>query len=90
MVPVDFSTEIYRFAVALGIGALVGFERQSRLERSPSEYDEATPERMREYQAMVPGSEVHVLPEAGHVSNFDQPKLFNEALIHFFETVEGR
>ncbi|RMG14413.1 MAG: hypothetical protein D6731_10400, partial [Planctomycetota bacterium] len=35
---VDFSSEFYRFAAALAVGALVGFERQSRLETPPEEW----------------------------------------------------
>jgi uncharacterized membrane protein (DUF4010 family) len=35
----DLTTELYRFGVALSIGALVGFERQSRFEQTPESYD---------------------------------------------------
>lgn len=54
------------------------------------EYDEARPETVREFQAMVPGSLVTVIPDAGHVSNVDQPELFNAAVNEFLAGVEGR
>jgi proline iminopeptidase len=54
------------------------------------EYDEARPETVREFQAMVPGSLVTVIPDAGHVSNVDQPELFNAAVNEFLAGVERR
>lgn len=54
------------------------------------EYDEARPETVREFQAMVPGSIVKVIPDAGHVSNVDQPELFNAAVNEFLAGVERR
>ena len=54
------------------------------------EYDEARPETMREFQSLVPGSVVEVIPDAGHVSMVDQPDLFNAAIIAFLADVEGR
>ena len=52
------------------------------------EYDEARPETVREFQAMVPGSIVTVIPDAGHVSNVDQPEAFNAAVNEFLRRVE--
>lgn len=54
------------------------------------EYDEARPETMREFQSLVPGSVVEVIPDAGHVSMVDQPELFNAAINDFLTEVEGR
>ena len=54
------------------------------------EYDEAKPETMREFQSLVPGSLVEVIPDAGHGSMVDQPELFNAAIIDFLAEVEGR
>jgi len=54
------------------------------------EFDEARPETMREFQRLVPGSLLTVLPDAGHVSNVDQPKAFNAAVVDFLRGVEGR
>ncbi|TDI73991.1 MAG: hypothetical protein E2O84_06500 [Bacteroidetes bacterium] len=52
------------------------------------EFDEARPETLREYQALVPGSKVVIIPDAGHVVNVDQPELFNEAVLDFIRSVE--
>jgi proline iminopeptidase len=52
------------------------------------EHDEARPETMREFQALVPGSIVKVIPGAAHMVNVDQPAAFNEALNAFLATVE--
>jgi proline iminopeptidase len=54
------------------------------------QYDEARPETMREFQALVPGSVLTVIPDAGHVSNLDQPEAFNAAVNEFLAGVEGR
>jgi len=52
------------------------------------QYDEARPETMAEFQALVPGSVVKVIPEAGHLVNVDQPEAFNEAISAFLASVE--
>ena len=54
------------------------------------EYDEARPETMLEFQALVAGSVVKVIPNAGHMMNVDQPQAFNEALDEFLSGVETR
>lgn len=54
------------------------------------EYDEARPATVREFQALVPGSVVTVIPDAGHGSNVDQPQAFNAAVKEFLAGVEGR
>ncbi|MEM7414410.1 MAG: proline iminopeptidase-family hydrolase [Gemmatimonadota bacterium] len=53
------------------------------------EYDEARPETMQEFMEHVPGSSLAVIPDAGHVSNVDQPEAFNAAVIDFLRLVEG-
>ena len=53
------------------------------------EFDEARPETMREYQALVPGSQVVIIPDAGHVVNVDQTDLFNRAVLDFIASVES-
>lgn len=52
------------------------------------EYDEARPGTMREFQRLVDGSEVVIIPDAGHVSNVDQPAAFNEAVTVFLRRIE--
>lgn len=54
------------------------------------EHDEARPETMLEFQALVPGSIVKVIPGAAHMVNVDQPQAFNEAINEFLATVEKR
>jgi proline iminopeptidase len=53
------------------------------------EFDEARPATLREYQAAVPGSQVVIIPDAGHVVNVDQTILFNEAVLRFIRSVES-
>ena len=47
------------------------------------EYDEARPETVREFQELVSGSQVTVIPDAGHLSNWDQPEAFNASVSEF-------
>jgi len=54
------------------------------------EFDEARPETMREFQELVSGSQVVVIPDAAHASNWDQPEAFNAAVSEFLAGVEGR
>jgi proline iminopeptidase len=54
------------------------------------EYDEARPETMQEYQPLVRGSLVKVIPGAGHLVNVDQPRAFNDAINEFLASVETR
>jgi len=81
----------------LSTGTLREYDRTSELPALTiptlflvGEFDEATPERMSAYQRLVPGSELEVILGAAHLSNVDQPELFNGALIRFFESVEAR
>ncbi len=81
----------------LSTGTLREYDRLDRLPELDlpvlflaGEYDEARPATMREFQALVPGSVVTILPDAGHGSNVDQPELFNAAVREFLAGVEGR
>lgn len=48
------------------------------------EHDALTPpDAMRELQAAIPGSQLAMLPGAGHVSNRDNPAAFNAAIAEF-------
>lgn len=53
------------------------------------QYDEARLETMKEYQKLVSGSSVKVIPDAGHVLQNDQPLEFNYAVIDFLNRVEN-
>ncbi len=81
----------------LSTGTLRDYDRIDRLPELDlpvlflaGEFDEAKPATMREFQALVPGSVVRVVPDAGHVSNVDQPEAFNAAIREFLGQVEGR
>jgi pimeloyl-ACP methyl ester carboxylesterase len=45
---------------------------------------------MLEFQALVPGSVVKVIPNAGHGVHVDNPQALNEAMDEFYSTVEAR
>jgi proline iminopeptidase len=81
----------------LSTGTLRDYDRIDRLPELNlpvlflgGEYDEARPETMREFQALVPGSALTIIRDAGHVSNVDQPEAFNAAVNEFLAAVEGR
>lgn len=81
----------------LSTGTLRDYDRIDRLPELDlpvlflaGEYDEARPETMREFQALVPGSSLTIIPDAGHVSNVDQPEAFNAAVNEFLAAVERR
>jgi 3-oxoadipate enol-lactonase len=49
-----------------------------------SERDQSTPPALaRELHAWIRGSELVMIPDAAHLSNVEQPALFNEALVRF-------
>lgn len=41
------------------------------------------PETARDMAARIPGARLTIIPEAGHLSNLEQPRLFNEAVLQF-------
>jgi pimeloyl-ACP methyl ester carboxylesterase len=45
--------------------------------------DGVMPETMRSAFGSVPGVQLHLIPEAGHVPNFEAPEAFNEILLPF-------
>jgi 3-oxoadipate enol-lactonase len=47
--------------------------------------DGPLPQAMRELQGQIEGSELVVIPNAGHLPNIDQPAAFNAALLAHFE-----
>lgn len=78
-------------------GTLKDFDRIDRLHELNlpvlfiiGEYDEARPDTVREYQRRIAGSELVILPDAGHASNSDQPVLFDNAVKRFLADVESR
>jgi len=78
-------------------GTLRDFSRVDRLPELDlptlllvGEYDEARPETMLEFQALIPGSVLKVIPDAAHLVNVDQPRAFNDAIAEFLASVEGQ
>lgn len=76
-------------------GTLREYERVDRLRelKVPTlfmvgEYDEARPDTMRKFQALVPGSIVKVIPDSGHSISVDQTRLFNDTLGEFMKDAE--
>ncbi len=99
--PVRFNAELYEYmwgpSEFVATGTLRLYDRIDRLAeiRIPTlflvgEYDEARPETMLEFQSLVPGSVVKVIPNAGHVVNVDNPQALNEAMDEFYSAVEKR
>jgi proline iminopeptidase len=52
------------------------------------EYDEARPERMREFQKLVPGSELYIIKDAAHASLSRQPEEYRRVLENFLDAAE--
>lgn len=99
--PVRFNAELYEYmwgpSEFVATGTLGDYNRIDRLAEITiptlflvGEHDEARPETMLEFQALVPGSVVKVIPEAAHAVNVDQSQAFNAALVEFLSTVETR
>ena len=97
--PVRFNAQLYEYmwgpSEFLATGTLRDYDRIGRLAevRIPTlflvgEHDEARPETMLEFQALVPGSVVKVIPNAAHMLNVDQSQAFNKAIDEFLSTVE--
>ena len=49
------------------------------------EYDEARPSTVRYYQSLIPGSEMVVIPDAGHLTMQDNPEANNKAVGDFLK-----
>jgi pimeloyl-ACP methyl ester carboxylesterase len=48
------------------------------------EEDAVTPPRVSDHMHdAIAGAELAVIPKAGHLSNLEQPRAFNDALVHF-------
>ncbi len=49
----------------------------------------APPENSRQMHAMIKGSRFLVVEQAGHISNIEQPAIFNSAVAAFFDDIEN-
>lgn len=97
--PRAFNSELYEHmwgpSEFVSTGTLRDYDRIGRLSEIAiptmflvGQYDEARPETMREFQALVPGSVVKVIPDAAHLVNVDQTEAFNQAIAEFLTSVE--
>jgi proline iminopeptidase len=53
-------------------------------------FDEARPATVAYYQSLVPGSELAIIPDAGHLTMQDQPEAYVEAVRKFLHEVEAK
>ena len=58
------------------------------LERD-GEFDEARPDRLREYQAHISGARLEIILDAAHASLSRQPERYREVLDNFLQSVEA-
>jgi 3-oxoadipate enol-lactonase len=49
--------------------------------------DGPLPQAMREIQSAISGSQLEIIPNAGHLPNVDQPEAFNAALLRHFDRI---
>ena len=52
------------------------------------EHDEARPERMAQFQQLIPGAELVIIKDAAHGTLSRQPEIYRQALTKFFDRVE--
>ena len=78
-------------------GNLVDFDLTPRLHEIDipvlflaGEYDEARPERLAEFQRLIPGSELVVIKDAAHASLSRKPEIYRATVRRFLDRVEGR
>jgi 3-oxoadipate enol-lactonase len=50
----------------------------------------APPDNSRQMSAMIAGSRFVEIKQAGHISNIEQPAIFNDAVRGFFDEVESK
>jgi len=77
-------------------GTLVGFDVTDRLHEIDvpvlfiaGEFDEARPERVAEFQQLIPGSKLVVIKGGAHASMSRKPVVYRQALEKFLDWVEG-
>jgi proline iminopeptidase len=97
--PRNFNKELYEYmwgpSEFVANGTLRDYDRIDRLKelKLPTlflvgEHDEARPATMLKFQAQVAGSQVKVIPDAGHSLPVDQTKAFNDTLAEFMAKAE--
>lgn len=78
-------------------GSLAGYDRTDRLSEigiptlfAVGRYDTSTPATTRDYQRLVPGSELVVFDSSGHLPMQDEPDRYNRVIREFLRRVEAR
>jgi proline iminopeptidase len=78
-------------------GTLKGYDRTDRLHEitvptlfTTGRHDEASPSTVAFYQSLVPGSELAIIENSGHLTMQDEPERYLEVLREFLRGVEGR
>ena len=78
-------------------GTLVDFDVTGRLHEidvpvlfMAGEHDEARPERMAEFQQLVPGSQLHIIEDAAHATLSRKPEEYRRVLEAFLDEAETR
>ena len=95
-----FNTNIYEYMWGptefKSTGTLKDFNRVDQLHKLKlptlfinGEYDEVLEETMRYYQSLVPGSQVAIVPNAGHIKTVDNPEDYTNELSGFMSNVEA-
>lgn len=88
---VDSMTRLHKWSYIKSIEATVRTDSHDRLGeiRVPTHVvcgaDDrlTTPDMAREIAAMIPGATLTIIPNAGHLSNIEQPDAFNQAVVRF-------
>ena len=52
-------------------------------------YDEATPDTVRHFQSLVPGSEIMIFENSAHMTMLDEPDAYAEAIRRFLNRVDA-
>lgn len=78
-------------------GTLLDFDVTDRLHEvdvpvlfMAGEFDEARPERMVEFQKLIPGSQLHIIKDAAHASLSRKPDEYRRVLEAFLDSAEAR
>lgn len=97
---VTSNSEIYEYMWGptefLATGTLIDFDVSKRLNEIDipvlfiaGEFDEARPERIGEFQQLIPNAQLMIIEDAAHASYRKKPEEYSAALQSFLETVES-
>lgn len=94
-----FNTELYGYmwgpSEFTATGTLRDYNRETDLPKldlpvlfTAGRYDEATPETVRHFQSLVPGSEIQIFENSAHLTMLDEPDVYAEAIRNFLNKVD--